>query len=213
MNPATILSRDLLPFLPPQCGVKLVGRSILSAAAKQATNDAANALMLLFSVASIRPSTETEEDTANDDDDDDDNFFFTENASFCNISSAEKETLLDLCLVDAKTCSVDSESIAHLGVAARCLPFLLLAGNDSEDGDDSNTETISLLKRIRKWLLVVWKVLDKAEERVSTKESTSSVSLEDIVVAKSLLLESYARMATSCIDEEMPRNLSRKVLF
>jgi hypothetical protein len=207
LNPATILSRDLLPFLPPQCGVKLVGRSILSAAARQATNDAANALMLLFSVASIRPSTEMVEDSANDVND---NFFFTDNASFCNISSSEKETLIDLCLMDANTSCVDSESIAQLGVVARCLPFLLLAGNDC---DDSNKETISLLKRIRKWLLVVWKVLDKAEKRVSTRESsTPSVSLEDIIVAKSLLLESYTRMATSCIDEDIPSESIKKSL-
>lgn len=135
VNPATILSQDLLPYLSPDSGVTLVGQAILAVAAKQASRDRTRALMLLFSVASIRRS----EDVI----DDDDAIFFTENASLCNISSADKNSLTDLCLDDARTCCTDTASIAELGVAVRCLPFLVLAGVSDEDSDH---ECTTLLK-------------------------------------------------------------------
>lgn len=55
--------------------------------------------------------------------------------------------------------SIPKALLAHLGVADPCLLFLLLGGNDTDHGDDSNKETVSLRGR-GKWLLTVWKALD-----------------------------------------------------
>jgi len=56
-------------------------------------------------------------------------------------SSSDKQALVDLCLANAGRGCFDSEVIAQLGVAVRCLLFLLLAGKSE---DDSNEECISM---------------------------------------------------------------------
>jgi hypothetical protein len=205
LNPATILAQDLLPFLPPESGVKLVGQAILAAAARQTSSDPAHALSLLFAVASIRRSSDSDGSNSIDDDD---NVFFTENAPCCSISAADKSALLDLCLVDGRKCCCDRGGLAQLGVAVRCLPFLLLAGKD-DDGDNSSKECTSFLKMKWKWALGVCKTLDKLEENAPAG-ATGSLSVDDVVVAKSLLLEACAKIASICIDEGVDKASSKK---
>ena len=205
VNSATILARNLLPYLPSESGVKLVGRAILAAAAKQGLADPVRALMLLFSVVSIRPTNDYDRGSV----DDDDNIFFVENASLCSISPADKRALVDLCLIDSKIFCADKDCVAKIGVAARCLPFLLFVGKSE---DDSNGECASLLKKMWKWALGTWKALDKEAEKFSTKKN-ESLSMDDIVVAKSLLLESCARMASLSIDQEVDSAVAKKCLL
>lgn len=194
LNPAVILARDLMPFLPCEIGMKLVGRAIVAAAAKQARDNPGRALMLLFSVVSVRPSNHT----SDSDIDEDDNVFFLENASLCGISSENKNTLIDFCLLDTswKKHDFDSCFLARLGVSARCLPFVLLAASAK---DDSNKERMSLLKKIWKWSLGSLKALDGEIKKDSTQQRESP-PLDDIVVTKSLILESCARMVNNCFD-------------
>jgi U3 small nucleolar RNA-associated protein 20 len=197
LNPAVILARDLLPFLPCDVVMKLVGRAILAAAAKQARDNPVRSLMLIFSVISVRSSS----DTSGADIDDDDNIFSLENTSHCSISSVDKKALVNLCLLDTswKKCDADADTLARLGVSARCLPFLFLAGNAK---DDSNNECAPLLKKIWKWSLGSLKALGEEIEKAST-EKGKSPSVDDFVVTKSLVLESCARMAIACFDDDV----------
>jgi len=75
-----------------------------------------------------------------------------------------------------------------------------------------NEECISLLKRTWKWALGSWKELDKTEEKVFSGKSDSPAT-DDVVVVKSLLLESCTKMASICIAEEVDLAIVKQCLF
>ena len=206
IRPAAILARDLLPFLPGDTGMKLVGRAILTSAAKHAAKDPDHALSWLFAVVSARPSNASGDVDTNDDD----NIFFLENAALCNIPSEDKKTLIELCLLnisDGQT-QIDRETIARLGVGVRCLPFLLLAGN-KPDGDSKAFS--AFVKIVWKWYCGSLRVLDQEVAKLSSAQNASP-SIHDIVVAKSLLLESCARIAIACADGTLECSFLKKLL-
>ena len=140
LDPAFILGRELLPYLPPEVVMKTLAPAILNAAAKQLQmKNVDAALVLLQSVANVRPLSSTvskslenskmDLNQITNDLDEMCPLFFVKYARKCIISQSSRDKLIDLCLSDDLKDTLDEGNkhidYASIGFAIRCIPFLV----------------------------------------------------------------------------------------
>ena len=172
------LSQDLLPYLPSNIAMSCVGSAILSAAGKLASSVPDDALYLVFAVASSRSSQES----------DTDNVIDVSNAGLCDVTTACKESLLNICLTGTTEFNLGNpEYFARISYAARCIPFL-----ERIKPSDETTSSPKSTKNVLKWLVLTL-------EQLCAKISGSGTVDQDALVSASLVLEALATTASVCI--------------
>jgi len=210
VDPAYMLSTELLPHLPSEVVMKTLSPAILNAAAKQLKMGNANAsLVLVQSVANVQPqnsstnpnekNTEDLQQIANDMDEICP-LFFVRHAGDCVIDHNQRDSLIDFCL----SCNIEDTTkestklvdYAQIGFAIRCIPFLTFvncSGNDSKSA--------SIKKKVFKWFGTILKQLEKHHVTENEKD--------EYIITKSLLIEALSIVSIECMEENSHKEIAQ----
>jgi len=226
LDPALVLAKDLLPYLPWRVAKCSLVPAVLAAAAQRSPKD--SSLVLLHAIATAKFSSfSVDEEYDEGAEADEDALFWSHHARDCHIGGARLEALLNVCLKDPTELSTTKEDIARVSFATRCLPFLSrIAGGVDDDEDDDivlNGQTDgSAAARILSWSLAVLKFLGGVDEglcsskerkpRSTTTSEAAPLQSLDIIVAKALLLESIATICSSCFTGNYEKSASLEAL-
>jgi hypothetical protein len=198
-----ILTQELLPSLTKDLDVSAVGSEVLKAASRIASNNPEGSLMVVFAVATTRINKVDDEGGEATGTADDDLLFFPENAVDCEVSPADKERLVQSCLFVVGSKNISASVLGRLGVALRCAPFLTLLGRTEEE----EKQTTAYLKKTLNWIVSSLTEVEK----LSTE--TGPLDASDLVVIKSLALESLARLSLAAMDVVPQRSILEKYLL
>lgn len=229
IDPALVLAKELLPYLPWGVAKRSLVPALLAAAAQRSPEDSSLILLNAISTANLSFSAADEDRMMVDDEDeaDEDALFRLHHANDCSISASKFDALVDACLGDPDAILKNPDGISWVSFAARCLPFLsnLGASNDEGNIDEAFDQTrATAIKRILSWSLSVLKILGgkKDKDRRSSKGGKSRSSAQNIdsaesvssgaVVAQSLVLESLSIIASSCIENDFEEATATKTL-
>jgi hypothetical protein len=180
---AEVLSKDLLAQLTESSVLNAAGRIILAAAASIVKHDPATALLITFSVASRGIHYGEEEKEAKKE-----TLFFSNSGTWCNLSTAEKQSLFSCCLVKVKNENCTQDFIAKLIVALRCVPFVISLSRENESEEDSKI----YYKKTSKWALDVLTFLDSES---SQDKPLYSKAKQELTIAKAIALEAVANLS------------------
>jgi len=220
VDPALVLAKDLLPYLPWGVAKRSLVPALLVAAANRSPEDSSLVLLHAVATANLSPlSTDEDRMVVGDRNEAGDALFRLHHANDCSISTSRLDALVNACLEDPDRALNTQDGIARVGFSARCLPFLFNlgavdAGNTDEAFDESRAAAI---KRIFSWSLSVLKNFrgkkdqDRRSSKVKTPMSSSQIP-SDTIVAQSLVLESLSIIASSCIDDDFEKSTAHKTL-
>ena len=216
LDPALLLGKELLPYLPPQVVMKTLAPTLLEAAVRQLIDEKKtdNALILLQAVTSVQPvnlstrayvkKPDFNLNTTNNYDEFC-NLFFINYANDCTIPQAHRDTLLDLCLSynqDEKSNSKDIKfDFPRLGFAIRCIPFLVFVKCVKTGLSSTTSSTVE--KKVLKWFGSTLKKLEKytSENEIEDKISSKLV-IESSIVSKALLLEALSIVCKEILSRD-----------
>ena len=198
-----VLTRELLPSLTKEPDVSAVGSEVLKAASRIASNNPEGSLMVLFAVATTKINTFDDEGEEATDTADNDLLFSPENAVDCEVSPTDKEILIKSCLFVVESKKITPGALARLGVALRCAPFLTLLGRAKEE----EKQTTAYLKKTLNWIAGTLAEVEKLSA------DTGPLDTSDLVVIKSLALESLARLSLAAMDAVPQRSILEKYLL
>ena len=229
IDPALVLAKELLPYLPWGVAKRSLVPALLAAAAQRSPEDSSLILLHAISTANLSPSVVDEDRMMVDDEDkaDEDALFRLHHANDCSISASRFDALVDACLGDPDVILKNPDGISRAAFAARCLPFLSNLGSSDDEGNNDeafNQTRATAIKRILSWSLSVLKILEGKKDRdhrsskggksrscTPNVDSTESLS-SGAIVAQSLVLESLSIIASSCIDNEFEEATATKTL-
>ena len=218
-DPALVLARDLLPYLPKKVSCRTLVPALLGAAR---TSSSSSSLALLHAVATARwkkSASAIAESNGEEEGHGVDGLFAAEAAEYCPTVSAEvRGSLWDVCLLSADELKSDGSSeerLARVGYASRCVPFLVrleCGGNRNTDEDEDSDEdmdeedesedegdddaSLEAIGRVRKWFASTLKQLEAKD--TSYDSDNDDGSPRDITAVRALLLESLAASAMEC---------------
>lgn len=218
VDPALVLAKVLLPYLPWGVAKRSLVPALLAAAAQRSPEDSSLILLHAVATANLSPIPAGEDRMVVEDRDDEaeDALFWLHHANDCSISASRFDALVNTCLGDPDPMLKTRDGIARIGFSARCLPFLSNlgagdAGNTDEAFDQSRAAAI---KRILSWSLSVLKIFGgKKDKDCRSSKVRGSVDLSSNgIVAQSLVLESLSIIASSCIDDDFEKSAADKTL-
>lgn len=229
IDPALVLAKELLPYLPWGVAKRSLVPALLAAAAQRSPED--SSLILLHAVATANLSSSVaDEDRMMVDDEDkahEDALFRLHHANDCSISASRFDALVDACLGDPDATLKNPDEISRVAYTARCLPFLSNLGASDDEGNTDEAfdqSRATAIKRILSWSLSVLKILggEKDKDRRSSKGGKSRSSGQNVdsmeslssgaVVAQSLVLESLSIIASSCVENDFEEAVATKTL-
>ena len=226
LDPALFLGEHLLPYLPKKVASTYLMPALLGAAASSPKDGkhGESSLVLLHTIATtVWPSKGP--DHTHDIDIDDaaaDALFTLEAAEYCpDISAKLRSSLFDICLSQdleqlssggkRKSKKISSSqggatslknTIACIGYASRCIPFLVClecssgGDGDNSEGDDessvNDSQSDEVLNRVFKWCTTVMKNLDTIVQAETERQSSHAF------VSQSLVLESLSKSMVEC---------------
>lgn len=229
IDPALVLAKELLPYLPWGVAKRSLVPALLAAASQRSPEDSSLILLHAVATANLSPLMADSDRLIVESEDkaDEDALFWLHHANDCSISASRLDALVDTCLGDPDTMLKNQVGISRVAFAARCLPFL---SNLGAYGDEGNTDEAldrsraTAIKRIFSWSLSVLKTLGakRDEDRRSSKGGKSRSSsqtadseglLSGAIVAQSLILESLSIIASSCIENDFEEATATKALL
>jgi hypothetical protein len=187
---ASVLSKNLLPYLTERSAINTTGLAILTAAARIAEHDQASSLLIAFSVAAKRldDDASAEESVGEMPGN---SLFFSQFGTCYEVPATDKGLLLSNCLAKVEDETLTRDFVARLGVALRCAPFLTRLSRDNETEMDSQGH----YKNTTKWIIGVLNFLEGESKNIA-----QGVKSEDIVILKSLALEAFANLSLESLS-------------
>ncbi len=199
-DPVLILAKDLLPSIPRELAARQILPALLSTAAKRCQrDDGIDPLQLTLLHTIVTSNLKVDLATGNNsrDFEDNDNVYYVVQKYPIKISGIEKNVLIEYCLKygfsfsDSSKESFDQQC-TQMGALITIIPFITLIGCDG----DTEEENVSIVEKVCKWILANLKVLNDAS-RGSDEINSSS---HTVIILKSLLLEAFAKIASSYKD-------------
>ena len=161
LDPALVLAKNLLPYLPWGVSKRSLVPALLVAAANRCPGD--GALVVLHTIATARVSGAVSTE--------DDELFWSDHARDCEISEENRKALLAVCLIEPSSGFNTEEGMARVGYIARCLPFLSSLNSSVAYHDNDDESHFPEIKSVFSWCFSVLNFLSKPSKISKSKEN------------------------------------------
>lgn len=185
LDPALVLAKNLLPYLPWGVSKRSLVPALLVAAANRCPGD--GALVVLHTIATARVSGAVSTE--------DDELFWSDHARDCEISEENRKALLAVCLIEPSSGFNTEEGMARVGYIARCLPFLSSLNSSVAYHDNDDESHFPEIKSVFSWCFSVLNFLSKPSKISKSKENDANSNRS--IVGKSIVLQSLAKIIST----------------